>query len=399
MHNIVNIINYWYGWYGGAITAYALQELIKDLKYEPSLINNMKYREIVIQKKSFNKNFEEKYLNVTPRITQEYNLEELDKNADIFITGSDQVFRTKFITRLISQYLLTFTSPDKKRIAFSASFGVGKEQFLKETSDKDMAIMKEALQAFDYVSVREKSGVDICKNVFGIDAEWIIDPVFILDKQRYENLANKSKKDYKDRIVSYVLRPNNKYKKLYNYLAKTYSTKVEPIAYSNVSLEDWLKAIRNCKLLVTDSFHGVCFAIIFNKPFICVAQDVNGKARLDSIFEMLGIENQSISSVDEVLIKNCIFKIDYNVVNHNIAKEREKGLNALRKAIEMPLRNIDKKTESRIRYFENRIKELETKNNLSSQIKKYMWDKWLVIYYNYLPFAMNNLHSGKKKEQ
>ena len=389
----VNIINYWHTQYGGIITAYALQEIVKELGYNCKLINNMLNWESQVQKKSFNKIFEEKYLSVTPRITPEYNLENLNENANIFITGSDQVFRTKYITHLISQYLLTFTSPDKKRIAFSASFGVGKEQFLKETSEKDMEIMKEALQSFDYVSVREKSGVEMCQNLFDVNAEWIIDPVFILNRQKYENLALKSNKDYKNKIVSYVLRPNKEYKKAYNYLEKKYNTKVEPIAYTNIIVEDWLNAIKNSNLLLTDSFHGVCFAILFSKPFICISQDINGKARLDSIFEMLGIENQSIISPAEVCTKDCIFNINYNCVNQKIEEEAKKGIDILKKVLESPVSHIKEKEKLRITYFKNKISELEKQNNILYQIKKYFMTKFLVIYFAYLPRYIKNLIS------
>lgn len=386
----VSIFNYWHSHYGGIITAYALEQLIIDLQNNCKLVDNMSNWESVIQKKSFNKKFADEYLNVTPNITNTYTLEDIEEKADIFITGSDQVFRLKYISRIIEQYLLTFTDSNKKRIAFSASFGVEKEQFLNESTENDLEIMKEALSAFDYISVREKSGVEICKDVFGIDAEWIIDPVFILKKDKYKKLAEKSTKNYSDKIVSYMLRPKSNYVNAYKYLSKKYNTKVEKTAYANITVEDWFNSIINCKFLITDSFHGVCFAIIFNKPFICIVDKNHGRTRIDSILEMLNIENHSIENINDVCIKECIFKPDYEKVNNKIEQEATKGMNALVNALNKPLMNDNEKVKTRIKYLKCKLRNIEKRNNIASQFKHFIWEKWLIIYHCYLPKQVEN---------
>lgn len=387
-NNQIIIINYWANRinYGADLTAFALQCLINILKkYENLLIDNQfqsyKYK---YKKLNFFKNFE-KNIKKTTHLSKYSDFLVLNSYADTFITGSDQVFRVSRLGNHKYQYLLDYVNSNKKKIAFSASFGVNKEQFMKETSQETIENMKFSLSSFDFISVREKSGVKICKDLFDIDAEWIIDPVFILDEVNYDELIKNSTKDFSNKIVSYVLDTNRKYKKAHKYLSKKYNLKVTELANSNESIENWLAAIKNCKFLITDSFHGMCFAIIFNKPFICVANKQRGASRFESILEMLNIENQCISDVNEIYEKDCIFKVDYEKVNQRIAEEAQRGLDFLKKALEAPVGKREEKIEARMKFLENKVYELETQATLKYQIKNALWNLWLIIFHKYLP--------------
>ena len=407
----IYIINFWHtNNYGANLTAFALQNVLQQLGFDNKLINNPIYTNEIMLKKCFGFKFQQQHLITTQKIDK--NADILNSDCEIFITGSDQVFRPIYTQKKLDQYLLDFVTQNKKKIAFSASFGVDKEQFVKENSQEIIEHMKNSLKSFDFISVREKSGVEICKDLFDVDAQWIIDPVFILDKSKYDELienvtphptplpqgareyscsAQNDNNTYSDKIVAYVLDTSNDYKKAYKYLEKKYDTNVIETANSNISAESWLKSIRDCKLFVTDSFHGMCFAMIFNKPFICLANKSRGRARFDSICEMLCVENQCIDSINEVYEKDCVFKVDYAVVNERIEQERQKGLEFLKKALEAPVKITQEKIDSRITYLENRVKELETENNLKFQLKKYLWEKWLIIYHGYLPTPIKNI--------
>ena len=318
----VNIINLWYSMYnyGASLTGYALQKVLQ--KYCKNTLINTGLRNFhKHESKSF---YEFKYNNLeyTEYVSNSIDYEKLNDNANIFITGSDQVFRPKyaFMERQFSQFLLDFVRPENKKIAFSASFGVDKEQFLKENSPETIKHMQDSLKTFDFISVREKSGVEICKDVFGVDAEWVIDPVFILEKENYYNLIENSNINYKNKIVAYVLDSDREYNKAYKYLSKKHNKKVVKTANSDISIENWLASIRDCDLFVTDSFHGMCFALIFNKPFICLANKERGGSRFTSICEMLDVENQCIDCAADIMEKDCVFKVDYQKVNINIEK-------------------------------------------------------------------------------
>lgn len=374
--NKVSIINFWWTKnYGAKLTAFALSSLISDLSYSAKLIDNKInfQNELKIKNKYFPL-FEKKYFKTINLKKPEI----LNKECNTFIVGSDQIFRISHLINYLEQFLLDFVKPDAKKFAFSASFGVDKEQFLKEHNQDIIEHMKKSLSSFDFISVREKSGVEICRDVLGIDAEWIIDPVFILDKLKYDDLIKDATKDYSGKIVSYVLDTNKDYKKAYKFLSKKYGKKVVEISNSNTSVENWLSAIKNCEIFITDSFHGMCFAIIFNKPFICISNKNRGKTRFESICEMLNIKNQCIENIKEIYEKECVFDIDYSNVNTRIEEEKQKGLKFLEKVLNAPVQTTQAKQEVYLKYLEQRVSKLEEQNNLRYQLR----ELYLPIHYH-----------------
>lgn len=387
MNNLIYNFNFWHTRdnYGANLTAFALQCLLNNsYLVDNSLLQN----DIINRKWTFSFDFQRKYLKTTKSI--DINCEDLNQNANTFITGSDQVFRPIYTQDKPEQYWLDFVKSTSKKIAFSASFGVNKDYFLEENAPEVIEHMKNSLRSFDFISVREKSGVEICRDVLGVEAKWIIDPVFILKKSKFDELIKNAsgkilKQVQNDTIVSYVLDTNKEYKKAYKYLTQKYGGKVVETANSNISVESWLKSIRDCKLFVTDSFHGMCFAIIFNQPFICISNKSRGAARFESIVEMLGIENQCINSIEEIYERDCVFKVDWDVVNHRIEEERQRGLEFLKKALNAPCGKFEEKQAVRTKYLEDRVAELESQANLKYQIKKELWNLWLVIFHKYLP--------------
>ena len=399
-NNKTCIFNFWFGAaYGGILTAYALQEVLRTLNCFPILADNRTLTvKILSNKYNFTKSFWTKYFNLSKDFSKFSNLLQESSDTKIFITGSDQVLRPKYVSDL-SQYLLDFVTPDKKKIAFSASFGVDKEQFLKENSKITIEHMKNSLRTFDVISVREKSGVEICRDVLGVEAEWIIDPVFILRKEKYYDLAKKSMNVYKNKIVSYVLDTNNEYKKAKKYISKKYNKKIIETANSNNSVGNWLASIRDCDLFITDSFHGMCFAIIFNKPFICIANHARGISRFESVCEILGIENQCIHSINEVYERDCVFKIDYKQIETRITEERQKGLDFLQKIIQIPAEKQKEKESIRTRYLENYICKTEKQLGLKHQLFIFICNLWLIVWHKYLPnFIKNMINNFRRSE-
>ena len=377
MHKKIYVMNMWYGRYnyGAKLTGFALHTILNNLSQENYLVNLFecfKFNDFFVKNGFID--FDKKYIKSVFNGYNYSNLYKLNKNAKAYIAGSDQIWRYG----KNNPFLLNFVSYDKKKIAFSASFGVDKEQFVKENSKETIEHMKQSLKSFDFISVREKSGIEICKDLFDVDAEWIIDPVFILEKAKYDELIeNADKKILKqvqnNSIVAYVLDTSKDYKKAYKYLEKKYNKKIIETANSNISVESWLNSIRNCELFITDSFHGMCFAMIFNKPFICLANKGRGRARFDSICEMMQ--------------KDCVFKIDYDKVNEKIAQERQRGVEFLHKALESPVKITQEKIYARIKYLENRVCELESNLNFKSIFKNNIWILWKKIFYS-LPISI-----------
>lgn len=327
-HFDVGLVNFFHSQnYGACLTAYALQEIVSKLGYKSAFVN-----EFPVRKKynlSFGKLFVNKYLKLMPKFN---NIKRAGNLADIYITGSDQVFRPDYLKNKVKRdkYLLNFVNKNAKRIAFSASFGIGEEEF-KNSKPAVIKAMKEAISTFDYVSTREYSGVDICKKQLHTYAEWIIDPVFLLDKSDYIKLAQNSDKTYKNKIVTYVLDRNPAYDELYTKFRNQYGLEISSLAKTNISVEEWLKAFIEAEYIITDSFHGACFALLFNKKFIAIVNKKRGAARFESLQKKFGLEEQFVTNIFE---NNPEFlSYDYMKTNKIIEMQKEHALQKLSKEL------------------------------------------------------------------
>ncbi|TKZ26329.1 polysaccharide pyruvyl transferase family protein, partial [Brachyspira catarrhinii] len=299
--------------FGGVLTYYALFNVIKNIGYNPILIynsygNNGLYDNVMGCKTAL------KYLNVGNEVFSKEELQKYVDKCDTFIVGSDQVWRYDFFLDNIFYYLLNFVPNSKKKISYSSSFGIDTYNGNKENK----VLFKNYLNQFDYVSVREDTGVDICKNEFYIDAVHTLDPVLLLESKDYDYLISKSKLkiDY-DYIAVYNLRSdlNN----IINTISDKLKLKVITINF-NYSVEAWLYIIKNSKYLITDSFHGICFAIIFNIPFVITLNEEAGISRILSISKQFNFEDRIIKDINEITDKklNNIINMDFTEINNKL---------------------------------------------------------------------------------
>ena len=171
----------------------------------------------------------------------------------------------------------------------------------------------------------------------------------------------------KNFIATYVLDESNNIKNFIKYIEKDLSiTKrinlpnAQKNKIINYSVEDWLYVIKNCNFLITDSFHGVCFAIIFNKPFICIMNEGRGEARFKSIIKTFNIDNLFIkkSSIDTFQTQYTDWTKEYDKINDIILSEKYKSIKWLSKAIvsSKEKRNLfDTQTEEIITYLIKKI--------------------------------------------
>ena len=314
--NVSELVNYKYDYlclnfytslnYGAVLTAYAAQELLAELGYTSAHID-YRYPHITNDKynDSFTDNFVQKYLVHTQQCKNIWNFYDIAKMAQRgFIVGSDQVFRDDYISKTYFYYLLGFAPVEKQRIALAASFG--KDSF-------DLPVAQQFFDCFDAISVREDDGLKFVK-----DAKHLLDPVFLADTDIFHKLAD-SVKTPKCKIVGYVL-------------DKTDAKFDRNIAYDNVSVEEYLSYIKNADLVVTDSFHGTCFAILFNRPFITLGNAHRGNSRFESLFRALNItDTQNPDWVD---------------INARITKLRNDGKKWLRDALKnTDVKNIELRTK------------------------------------------------------
>lgn len=302
--NVSNLINYQYDYlclnfytslnYGAVLTAYAAQELLANLGYTSAHID-YRYPHITNEKyiDSFTDKFVQKHLNHTTRCKHDWHFYDIAKMARRgFIVGSDQVFRDDYIGETYFYYLLGFAPANKQRIALSASFG--KNSF-------NLPVAEQFFKCFDAISVREDDGLKFIK-----DATHLLDPVFLVNTDVFHRLAD-SVETPECKTVGYVLdQTDEKFDR--------------NIAYENISVEEYLSYIKNADLVVTDSFHGTCFAILFNRPFVALGNVGRGNSRFESLFRMLNIADTR--------------NPDWDAINARIESLRSDGIKWLRNALE-----------------------------------------------------------------
>ena len=327
------ILNFWFANnYGGLLTCYALQETIKSLGFNPKIINYVPTPE----KQNTNiKNFAQKNFNLTKPVNGYLSLNSLNSDTETFIVGSDCVFCPIF-AKPQDIYQLSFADITKKKIAYAPSFGQTK--FCGDSLESTK--FKYYLNLFDHVSVREDSGIKICKEQFDVEATQVLDPVFLPNKQLYLNLIkNINAKNNIDNICHYIFKDNIISQSALSYIEARYKkiSKNINMKQINITVSDWLQTIKNSEMLLTQSFHGACFAIIFNVPFIFVASDNFDNARIESILRLLNLENRILKEKISIENRPDLFEpIDWEKVNSILEKEKEKSLKWLKDALEAP---------------------------------------------------------------
>ncbi len=279
--------------------------------------------------------FVNKYCKLTRYIPSVNELSSLVGEYDAFVVGSDQVWRLRYSINIPS-FFFSFLPDDKIRLSYAASFGISNNDYghrLTETC-------KKLLDNFSAVSVREKSAVDLCKKEFGVDAVSVLDPTLLLTKNDYQQLIERDKVKgipSKPFLLLYILDCNvekdnvakkiAKGKGLEIYRIKTSdfgkvgSRHIEDCVYPHIST--WLSAFHKADYVVTDSFHGTVFSIIFQKQFLTFANVSRGADRMVSLLDMCDLKFRLYGK------HFCDSEINYVEVMRKISVEKAKSLNFL----------------------------------------------------------------------
>ncbi|PTP72402.1 polysaccharide pyruvyl transferase family protein [Vibrio splendidus] len=297
-------------------------------------------KKLVAKQKVFD-DFRSKYLNISSLSCSAETLELNCVDFDAVIVGSDQVWAADFLFTSPS-YLLSFVPENKIKISYAASFGKKSlENYLKP-------IFGRHIKNIDHISVREKSGLDIV-NEFTNDACQVLDPTLLLDDYG-EIISEPSDENY---ILVYKL---NQESSLSDYFLSQVDN-ISAITGHKVifispdgsldlpsadirlpSPNELLGLIKNAELVLTNSFHGLVFSIIFKKSFLGFQRDLfkdKQNLRLTGLLSMCGIEKNLIfagTTIDQSNL-NDILSIDYDEVAENLAKEKEKSSSFLMRAL------------------------------------------------------------------
>lgn len=321
--------------YGGLLQNYALQQVLQKLGHDSCTIrrgrhipfftllrNNIKLFIKRIIRKNYNpsekenriirrkcENFTNKYIKTTKTV---HNNKEIIKiigkhEFTAYIVGSDQVWRPCYSPCIYNEFLdFCKNAKNVKRIAYAASFGVSNWEYSEEESAKCAELAKQ----FNAISVREDSGVALCEKYLGVQAEHLLDPTMLLEKSEYEQLANDEKEEAIDGdLFCYILDSNKEKTDIRNNFEKTLHYKSFEVKAAKSGLINkhsdlseyivpsptkWIRAFMDAKMVLTDSFHGCVFSIIFNKPFWVIENRERGNARFDSLLKLFNLEHRRI---------------------------------------------------------------------------------------------------------
>ncbi|WP_026670905.1 polysaccharide pyruvyl transferase family protein [Butyrivibrio sp. AE3006] len=314
------ILNYWPCDDNGAIlTAYALQVSLGKMGFTSLLIDYGVKR----NPRGISRHFEAQYLKTALSIPKADN-KTLNDRFDNFLVGSDQVFRREWVP---DSFFLDFVNDEKKKIAVAASFG--KENVSCGYQEKKQ--MSYWLRRFDAVSTREFSGIRILKSL-GIKGIQIIDPVFWIQSQEY--IKNFSLSNRKQNMFSVYYRDINEINiETIIELAKSEGCFVK-VLDDNTEVTDFVESICNSRYVITDSYHGVCFSVIFHVPFLCTMNEKRGNDRFYSLIEGLGIPSSAFiedSELNSKKLRDIVF--DWDEIDYRVEKEGIKARSWLYKTI------------------------------------------------------------------
>lgn len=265
---------------------------------------------------------------------------EVNHFCDAFMLGSDQMWRQDSLRLVGYSFFLDFVSKNKKKIAFSTSFG--NEHF---TDDSEIqATVRDFLQRFDAISVREKSGIDVCKREFGVEAQQILDPVFFCKREDYDRMTETVKDDLPEKyLLCYILDPTEEKERAAQEIAKQQGLQILTIlgmkeyagavkrwhtgtVLPKVTPEQFVNYIKNCDYLLTDSHHGTCFGIIYHKPYAAVVNSGRGATRFETVAHSLGLQKRLFFGTEDIFkTKRPYQSIDYAAVDKCIAREKERA--------------------------------------------------------------------------
>ena len=300
---------------GGVLQAYALQKFLNNNFYDAITIQSHDYWHHL----SFVKKLKCRTVTDFSKIKDDY---------CAYVVGSDQVWRRDFISgkwaecwKTWKPLFLDFAKTwNVNKIAYSASYGNGNFAF-----NDVMSEVKTCLNKFDAISMRETDATEYIKNLTNKEVITTCDPTMLLTKEDYIKVC-KNIPIKESGLFTYILDKNPTVEKIIS------DSNLPRIELKKNSVEDWLACYRDCKCVITDSFHGVVFSIIFNKPFICIYNKGRGGSRFNTLIELFNIKDRVITNINEVDYKlleespnidySELVKLSSDYLLNNLAKEK-----------------------------------------------------------------------------
>jgi hypothetical protein len=308
--------------------------IIKMIRKFTYIFNNNNYVRCQNKRIEYFKLFSKKYILETDfELSINKIPENISDRYDYFITGSDQVWNPN-LKKDLSIYFLSF-APRNKRIAYAPSFGVS--YIYKDLIN----FYKERLLDMSSLSVREKDGAKIIRELIGKYVPVLVDPTLMIPKEQWLRIAkaasNKPKSNY---MLTYFLGEitiNNK-----NYI-KNIAKKNNLKIINLLDLKDretyqidpsgFIDYINSASLFCTDSFHGVVFSIILETPFIVFDRESNLGSMYSRINTLLTTFKLKSRNINNIKCIDQIFRVDFSHIAPILEIEQRKTIDYLKKAL------------------------------------------------------------------
>lgn len=238
---------------------------------------------------------------------------------EALVCGSDQVWRYRYISHALGDYFLAFAPTGVLRVAYAASFGKADWE-----APQVLPGLRPLMQQFDAVSVRETSGSRLCRDYFDYDnTTTALDPTLLHDADFYRQLYRATASELPAvKVAHYLLDPSTtKYQLVEHIRRYAQASESEVFALgrdqtASPAVETWLATLDQAQYVVTDSFHGLVFALIFGKQVLVCVNHERGTARMTELLQALGLESLLIypgQSLPEIPM------IDYDTVSARLS--------------------------------------------------------------------------------
>ena len=257
--------------------------------------------------------------------------------ADIYCTGSDQVWNSGWNEKIDKALFLEFVAKGKPCFAYAASFGKQK------LDDWEIPETQNLLKKYLALSCRESAGVKILKNL-GFESQYVLDPTLLLNGENWKELASK-KFENKKYVFVYNLNRNKKIDETAKFLSKRFRIPIYTVSYCyheiplrqgkvfvNPPVEDFLSLLANASYVITDSFHATAFSINFGREFFVFYPGLFS-SRLSSVLELVGAKDRALSEPKDIE-KFLNRTLDYSGIHNALQKARNESMDFLKMALE-----------------------------------------------------------------
>ena len=330
------------GNYGGLLQCYALSMVLKQMGHHPIVIRRegnksfflwrfvrsilcflhipRYYRPNKIDKTKNIRPFVEKHLSRTKPLHTLNQMKQVCKEHSLgaVVVGSDQVWRHDYALNFGYNYFLDFVPDGVTKFSYAASFGLSGWHYAHSETEK----IKHLLTSFKGISVREDEGVTLLRDFIGAESVHVLDPTLLLSSKDYDIITDKRLIQDKYIFVYWLGNQDLIKEEIIKYESEGYYI-VNINLRDNIELvpvETWLSYIKYADFVITDSFHGVVFSIIFEKKFKILFNTSGGTSRITSLCNLLKI--------------NPSEEVDYTQVNNSIKNLKKISLDFIKKMLE-----------------------------------------------------------------